>query len=540
LTKGNGNVTIRIKYDDYPGYAGEAVRSITIAGTKWRKKRTEYGEETKTIKVGSKDTTEVVGKGGYIVNGKRDEVRMKDGHGNDINSTFKIESSTVDAKFSSDGKKIEYKGSGTITFKLFWNDDPKKYGVAVDSIAVGGKVWNQKGEKGSKTQTINVTSQSPAEAAVKGGQKIGRVTYEGPALFNFKHRLWSDFMNNNSVSPFLGIPLDEDNDTITGTRTYIWKNVNFPESGRYKIYFQSDDQADLFIDGNLTKKSRGFRGDPEETYAEITTGNYEVKVVCNNLNFAGRNRFRNNPTGFAVRILKDITIRGEGQSWKNNPVGISAILVPPPCPKVITGKGRVEDIIVKQPGNGFIVPPGEGFPTIVTVKDVDITSPGINYSPDDVALIDGIPVPIVVDNFGRIQSIDPGAGGPIIVKSYPSFTVPSRTGAGFRGNPIMETSIVPEDIFDEDQILQVTDLVGLKQTGYVNGKPFYGSVFSKDGQLFAGVYETIGELIPVYATLQESIDARITTRPSAILRQGTDVTNNDPRLNIPGTPQNLI
>jgi len=540
LIKGNGDVPIRIKYDDNPGYAGEAVRSITIAGTKWRKKRTEYGEETKTIKVGSKDTTEVVGKGGYIVNGKRDEVRMKDGHGNDINSTFKIESSTVDAKFSSDGKRIEYKGSGTITLKLFWNDDPNKYGVAVDSIAVGGKVWNQKREKGSKTQTINVTSQSPAEAAIKGGQKIGGVTYEGPSLFNFKHRLWSNFMNNNSVSPFLGIPLDEDNDTITGTRTYIWKNVNFPETGRYKIYFQSDDQADLFIDGNLTKKSRGFRGDPEETYAEITTGNYEVKVVCNNLNFAGRNRFRNNPTGFAVRILKDITVRGEGQSWKNNPVGISAILVPPPCPKVITGKGRVEDIIVKQPGNGFIVPPGEGFPTIVTVKDVDITSPGINYSPDDVALIDGIPVPIVVDNFGRIQSIDPGAGGPISVTRYPSLTVPSRTGAGFRGNPIMETSIVPEDVFDEDQILQVTDLVGLKQTGYVNGKPYYGSVFSKDGQLFAGIYETIGELIPVYATLQESIDARITTRPSAILRQGTDVTNNDPRLNIPGTPQNLI
>ena len=237
-------------------------------------------------------------------------------------------------------------------------------------------------------------------------------------------------MNNNSVSPFLGISLDEDNDTITGTRTYIWKNVNFPETGRYKIYFQSDDQADLFIDGNLTKKSRGFRGDPEETYAEITTGNYEVKVVCNNLNFAGRNRFRNNPTGFAVRILKDITVRGEGQSWRNNPVGISAILVPPPCPKVITGRGRVEDIIVRQPGNGFIVPPGEGFPTIVTVKDVDIISPGINYSTDDVALINGIPVPIIVDNFGRIQSIDPGAGGPIPVTRYPSLTVPSRTGLG--------------------------------------------------------------------------------------------------------------
>jgi hypothetical protein len=83
-------------------------------------------------------------------------------------------------------------------------------------------------------------------------------------------------------------------------------------------------------------------------------------------------------------------------------------------------------------------------------------------------------------------------------------------------------------------------LVGLKQTGYVNGKPYYGSVFSKDGQLYAGVYETVGKLIPVYATLQESIDGEVTTRPSAILRQGTDVTNNDPRLNLPGTPNNLI
>ena len=544
IVKGKGNVSLFFEWDDNPSTKGLSVGTLKVGnGSKvsWTtRQKGKKGNDRKTINVGSKDTKEVVGKGGYIVNGKRDEVRMKDGHGDDINSTFKIESSTVDAKFSSDGKRIEYKGSGTITLKLFWDDNPRTAGVAVDSIAVGGKVWNQKGTKGSKTQTINVTSQSPAEAAVKGGQKIGEVTYEGPSLFNFKHRLWSDFMNSNSVSPFLGVSLDEDNDTITGTRTYIWKNVNFPETGRYKIYFQSDDQADLFIDGNLTKKSRGFRGDPEETYAEITTGNYEVKVVCNNLNFAGRNRFRNNPTGFAVRILKDITIRGIGQSWRVNPVGISAILVPPPCPKVIEGKGRVEDIIVRQPGNGFIAPPGEGFPTIVTVKDVDITSPGINYSPDDVALIDGIPVPIVVDNFGRIQSIDPAAGGPISVTRYPSLTVPSRTGAGFRGNPIMETSIVPEDVFDEDQILQVTDLVGLKQTGYVNGKPYYGSVFAKDGQLFAGIYETIGELIPVYATLQESIDARITTRPSAILRQGTDVTSNDPRLNIPGTPQNLI
>ena len=49
--KGVGDVTLKLEYDDNPGYAGEAVRSITINGTKWTKKRTEYGEETKTLKI---------------------------------------------------------------------------------------------------------------------------------------------------------------------------------------------------------------------------------------------------------------------------------------------------------------------------------------------------------------------------------------------------------------------------------------------------------------------------------------------------------
>jgi hypothetical protein len=154
-------------------------------------------------------------------------------------------------------------------------------------------------------------------------------------------------------------------------------------------------------------------------------------------------------------------------------------------------------------------------------------------------LVNGTPVDITTDGFGRVTGVKLPSTA-IITSSYPSITLPSDTGIGFRGTPLMRTNIVPEDVFDEELLVQVTDLPGLKQTGYVNGKPYYGSVFSKDGQLFAGIYETIGELIPVYATLQESIDNQITTRPSAIIRQGTDVTSNDPRLNIPGTPQNLI
>ena len=77
----------------------------------------------------------------------------------------------------------------------------------------------------------------------------------------------------------------------------------------------------------------------------------------------------------------------------------------------------------------------------------------------------------------------------------------------------------------------------MKQTGWYDGRAYYGAVFYKNGVKYAGYYETAGALIQVYDSKQESIDAEVTTLPSAILRQGTDVTAADPRLNIPGTPQ---
>ena len=46
-------------------------------------------------------------------------------------------------------------------------------------------------------------------------------------------------------------------------------------------------------------------------------------------------------------------------------------------------------------------------------------------------------------------------------------------------------------------------------------------------------------MVQVYDTMQESIDAEVITPASAIQRQGSDVSSNDPRLNIPGTPENL-
>ena len=117
--------------------------------------------------------------------------------------------------------------------------------------------------------------------------------------------------------------------------------------------------------------------------------------------------------------------------------------------------------------------------------------------------------------------------------------VRTRTGIGAKLIPILKPVIDPIGVTDPDRLIQVTDLPGLKRTGYYDGKPYYGAVFYEDGIRYAGYYDTPGQKVQIYDTMQESIDAEVTTPPSAIQRQGTDINSNDPRLNFPGTPDNL-
>ena len=173
---------------------------------------------------------------------------------------------------------------------------------------------------------------------------------------------------------------------------------------------------------------------------------------------------------------------------------------------------------------------------ILQVKDL----PGQIGVPDDT----GVLIPLVPSG-GSISPDATGvkvpAPGPFYgFTEYPNIYPTSSTGLGFRGRPVFEVVVVPENILPDESVLQVVDIPGLRKTGYVNGKPYYGQVFAKDGNLYAGISETIGQLVPVYATLQESILNRQTIEPSAILRTGTETNRNDPTLNIPNTPDNLI
>ena len=301
--------------------------------------------------------------------------------------------------------------------------------------------------------------------------------------------------------------------------------------------------------------------------------------------------FGSNPAVAAVKITKKTNVakidprtgNAKRKPWTVNPIGVSAILIPPPCPKMITGVGKVDRVDIFDPGNGFTPPvrPGESespsYPVGLGLDDIAIVDSGINYGPGDVVCVKDI---ITGEErcfepefgpFGEITSVnvitDPGPTDPTLtppsgttapptdlfmLTSTPEIRVRSRgddpgtgqrkvpTGISFRGAPQFRVIRDPIVIPDPSRLIQVTDLVGLKRTGFYDGKPYYGAVFYKDGIRYAGYYETTGKLVQIYDTLQESIDARVTTPPSAIQRQGTDINSNDPRLNIPGTPNNLI
>jgi hypothetical protein len=364
------------------------------------------------------------------------------------------------------------------------------------------------------------------------------VTYEGPPLFAYKNNQWGKFMNNHSVSPFLP-PLDSENPEINGVKRYTWKGANFPESGQYDVVFQADNNADLIIGGVKVLTSQGFAENSQIFKVNITQGKYDITVECNNI----PNRtsiFTNNPTGFGLVISKNISVlrEGSGKSWDENPIGVGAILIPPPCPRRIRGKGVVTDIIVNDPGNGYLPPIAPTTTPPSTLALIQTNVPGVPGGGAGAGAGGGTGIPGV----GAPGVGAPGVGAPgvpAVPLSIPSPPSGAPTGINASFRPQFEVVRDPV-VIDPQKLLQVTDLVGLKQTGYVNGRAYYGAVYYDKGIRYAGFYETVGEPIQIYDTLRESILAQVITPPSAILRQGTDIRSNDPLLNIPGTVQSTL
>ena len=377
------------------------------------------------------------------------------------------------------------------------------------------------------------------------------ITYNGPTL--------SSYGSHEDFGPLITPKWETDEEYIRTHNGTTWvmtfNGVDFPETGEYDIKAIADDKVTVKIDNNevisdVVKSGNAPRG---VTYKKINVnkGKRNLELILENKDFGAS--YWKNPVVAGVYITRKVDsfagTTASSDPWMINPISISAELVPPPCPRIVEGGGVVTEVIIGDPGNGYPKTPGPGIPYLINLDGIEVDDPGINYDcSKDKVVIDppnGAEATLECDNFGRIKKVNvvnPGIG----YTGWPEIYIDSPTGvtATLRPkltpirDPLPGTPGVPE--VDLDKLIQVTDLVGVKQTGYYDGRPYYGAVFYKEGVRYAGYYETTGRLVQIYDTLQESIDGMVTTPPSAIQRQGTDIASDDPNLNIPNTPDNLI
>ena len=547
-------VTLTYNWNDNPRRSGRALETIQIKDTVWRQLNWRARENRWVV--------ESVGSHTYTVTlaGK----------------TTSTTSKTLGG--ANNGAALRTKGDNVLQMEDIPGTDAGGGGVGQywDDVIVSvsqGRFFDINGLNAKyvlEKETKNVMQGGTGSGTVKDG-----VVYSGPELYHKNFSGWGAFMNKSSVSQ---------NPMVANTQVvnYNWSNVNFPEDGIYQVKFQNDAHASLYLDGKpivtgnfdneagvSDRDESNWSGSGKYINVSVNKGKHTLTVGPSNPDLidtlfkqpAGY-EWHKNPSGFAIEIRKkmkvvrtDATGEPVTKSWKENPVLVSAHLIPPPCPKKVEGIGSVEDIIPIDPGNGYVPPSdpddGTSYPVVLELTNVLIEDGGINYDPEDEVVITGGPGDPVIPPFkpklgpfGAVIDIpvpptDGGGGG-----GWPGFTgtpdisISTSTGIGFKGISIITIRRTPVDV-DPDRLLQVTDLVGLKQTGYYDGKPYYGSIFYKNGIKYAGWYETAGQLVQIYDTLQESIDAQVTTPSSAIQRQGSDIRSNDPRLNIPGTPDNL-
>jgi len=576
--KGNVAVTINLDVDDNPGTAGVALDAVEINGVTFNRVGSK-GEDAKIVKfnatkeiaikpIVSTTTDKGVVEQGTLSDNKFGKSDVKNEQGQDA------ESNTVFADYvrsKNDNNDMMIQCTAGIftpsnkhrtkketnarkgrrirrgTWDLTYRFDDRVFTTESLITNVDGAKYDIRDKELSRTATTRAGTNN--NRIIENTAPV----IQNPTLTTYKRGTLGPFL-----SPFFLRGTREGGTALQGrTWEMVWENVDFPIDGNYKIEIEADDILKVLIGNNL-KDSFGESGYKEiatvstnkgvkTVNTRLSSGKQNIKLILNNLSIPGTS-FQENPVYAACKITCEIPLElADQRSWLINPVGISAVLLAPPCERIVTGVGTVSSILITQPGNSYTPDRGgESIPSQVVLTNIIPLKPGIGYTPGDTINIVGIAsdIPITVGDFGKVTGViipgsSTGIGPPLpAITTYPKIIITTTTGVGFV--PTIETELIPDTpAADPDTVIQVTDLAGLKQTGYVEGRAYYGEVFFKDGTPFAGRYETAGKLIQVYATLQESIDSEVTTRPSAIQRSGTDVNSNNPRLNIPGTPNNL-
>jgi hypothetical protein len=228
--------------------------------------------------------------------------------------------------------------------------------------------------QGYESEGIAFYAPTPPPAPITGGLTSGTsrdgVTYEGPALASYRPGLLSPFFENTLT------PTEE----IQG-KTWImtWRNVDFPEDGKYNLTALADDLVIVRVDGVEVGRAKVFE-DRRTFLFNATKGKKSVQLELSNIRTPNTG-FNENPVVTFVEINKNVSLlrTGSGKSWDENPIGVGAILIPPPCPRKISGKGVVTDIIPTSPGNGYLPPvsPTPTPPSTVLVTPSDVPGAGV-------------------------------------------------------------------------------------------------------------------------------------------------------------------
>ena len=128
----------------------------------------------------------------------------------------------------------------------------------------------------------------------------------------------------------------------------VWENVEFPIAGEYKMEIEADDTLEVFLGENLKNsfgsegyksigKTRVFKGVEVFPFDIPKPGKRDIKLILQNAKIPGTT-FRQNPTVAACKITCEVPVEvADTRSWLINPVGISAVLLAPPCKRLVGG-----------------------------------------------------------------------------------------------------------------------------------------------------------------------------------------------------------
>ena len=306
ITKGNGNLSLKFKWDDDPKSAGKAVGQLKV-DDKTFKQVGEKGEQIETIDLGKKipKSKDSYLEQGCIENGtKNKESRgssnrifadyIGSANDNDDMQIFTVKGGTFTASNSRRTPGLKEGGKGRNTFDIEFVFDVASYGLK-------GKLWQElKDADIVDDRTGESLEKSDIEKSVVFNTKQ-YIDKANRPLFRVRPSVgaYGDFFAKNAVTPFNPLEIDPEIKSVPPTvpkpQTFKEPKVKFERrggpngelfmkvigDGKAKIGFK------LKVDDSLTTSGLAVR----DVKIESDSGNVDLKRNINNVNLGrGQNR----------------------------------------------------------------------------------------------------------------------------------------------------------------------------------------------------------------------------------------------------------